>query len=213
MSVYDAVSKLRFLIDSGADISVFPVDGSATHNSCDSPTLVASNGSDIKTFGTKRLSLELPGLRLQHTFRLASVARPILGADFFRRHGLLIDVKHSRLLREDGVPIVVERDGLAPGLRSVEVQPDLFRAILNQYPQISQPRFDADALPAHGVLHAVPTSGQPLSARSRPLFGDKLRVAKDEFEKMSQMGIIQPSSSPWASPLHMVPKPSGSWRP
>ena len=30
---------------------------------------------------------------------------------------------------------------------------------------------------------------------------------------MLQMQIIRPSSSPWASPLHMVPKPNGSWRP
>ena len=27
------------------------------------------------------------------------------------------------------------------------------------------------------------------------------------------MGILRRSSSPWASPLHMVPKPSGGWRP
>lgn len=30
---------------------------------------------------------------------------------------------------------------------------------------------------------------------------------------MQALGIIRPSSSPWASPLHMVPKSSGGWRP
>ena len=30
---------------------------------------------------------------------------------------------------------------------------------------------------------------------------------------MEKMGIIMKSSSPWASPLHMVSKPNGSWRP
>ena len=30
---------------------------------------------------------------------------------------------------------------------------------------------------------------------------------------MEKLGIIRRSNSPWASPLHMVPKPSGGWRP
>ena len=30
---------------------------------------------------------------------------------------------------------------------------------------------------------------------------------------MEEMGIIQRSTSQWASPLHLVPKQSGSWRP
>ena len=30
---------------------------------------------------------------------------------------------------------------------------------------------------------------------------------------MEKMGIIRKSNSPWASPLHIVPKPNGGWRP
>ena len=30
---------------------------------------------------------------------------------------------------------------------------------------------------------------------------------------MLQLGIVRPSSSAWASPLHMVPKANGGWRP
>ena len=41
---------------------------------------------------------------------------------------------------------------------------------------------------------------------------EKLAAAKAEFAKMEQLGIIHRSSSPWASPLHMVEKPGGGWR-
>jgi len=30
---------------------------------------------------------------------------------------------------------------------------------------------------------------------------------------MERLGIIRRSDSPWASPLHIVPKPNGGWRP
>ena len=30
---------------------------------------------------------------------------------------------------------------------------------------------------------------------------------------MEQVGIVRRSNSPWASPLHIVPKPDGGWRP
>ena len=43
--------------------------------------------------------------------------------------------------------------------------------------------------------------------------GDKLEAARNEFQKMLDMGIIRESRSAWASPLHVVPKANGSWRP
>ena len=84
--------------------------------------------------------------------------------------------------------------------------------LLRQFPSISVSSYD-DAPPAHGVYHTVPTTGAPVFARARPLMGDKLTAAKNEFQKMLDMGIIRPSKSAWSSPLHVVPKPNGSLRP
>ncbi|KAK3759577.1 hypothetical protein RRG08_055106, partial [Elysia crispata] len=54
---------------------------------------------------------------------------------------------------------------------------------------------------------------RPVFARARRLAPDRLVIAKKEFFEMEKMGIIRKASSPWASPLHMVSKPNGSWRP
>jgi hypothetical protein len=50
-------------------------------------------------------------------------------------------------------------------------------------------------------------------ARPRRLAPDKLKIAEGEFKKLEKAGIIRRSNSAWASPLHMVPKKDGSWRP
>ena len=41
----------------------------------------------------------------------------------------------------------------------------------------------------------------------------KLKATKAEFSEMERQGVICRSSSNWASPLHMVKKTDGSWRP
>ena len=65
----------------------------------------------------------------------------------------------------------------------------------------------------HGVTHRIITTGRPVSAKPRRLAPEKLKSAKAEFTKLIDMGIIRPSSSTWASPLHMVKKENGEWRP
>jgi cleavage and polyadenylation specificity factor subunit 1 len=64
-----------------------------------------------------------------------------------------------------------------------------------------------------GVVHHIQTTGPPLSCRFRRLDGEKLQAAKAEFSQLEKEGIVRRSNSPWSSPLHMVPKGDGTWRP
>jgi transposase InsO family protein len=68
-------------------------------------------------------------------------------------------------------------------------------------------------VPIHDVQHHIKTTGPPIASRFWRLEGAKLEAARKEFKVMEQEGIVQRSTSPWASPLHMVPKKDGSWRP
>jgi hypothetical protein len=56
-------------------------------------------------------------------------------------------------------------------------------------------------------------TGRPVFAKARRLDPDKVRKAKAEFRELEAAGIIHRSDSPWSSPLHMVRKKDGSWRP
>lgn len=95
-------SELRFLIDTGANISVLPP---TTKQKCVSNstsrkyTLYAANGSQIQTFGTKTLELNLKLRRpLKLTFIIANVTQPIIGADFLEYHNLLVDLRAKKLI-------------------------------------------------------------------------------------------------------------------
>uniref|UniRef100_A0A2L2YY29 Uncharacterized protein K02A2.6-like n=1 Tax=Parasteatoda tepidariorum TaxID=114398 RepID=A0A2L2YY29_PARTP len=40
-----------------------------------------------------------------------------------------------------------------------------------------------------------------------------MKATREEFDFLLTQGIIRPSKSPWASPLHVVKKSNGNWRP
>jgi hypothetical protein len=68
--------------------------------------------------------------------------------------------------------------------------------------------------PTPGVEHHIHTGiHPPVFSKSHCLDSEKLQIAKAEFKRLESTGIVRRSKSPWASPLHMVPKKDGSWRP
>ena len=62
------------------------------------------------------------------------------------------------------------------------------------------------------VKHTIETQGSPIRQPLRRLPVALKDAVNAEMQKMLQQDVIQPSSSPWSSPLVMVKKKDGSWR-
>ena len=174
MSLRDELSGRLFLVDSGADVSVFPAafvkpslsaPKTSSSSSASTGSLVAANGSAIKTFGTTRLPLRFKTLRVEHSFLVADVPRPILGSDFFSLLELLIDIKNRQLVR---LPRISTSLAVVPAvpddsLRSVSVsglhapRANAVEALLDKFPHVLVSTFDSTAPPAHGVRRLRPS--------------------------------------------------------
>ena len=127
---------------------------------------------------------------------------------------LLMDIAgHCLLEAQTLAPVVCSLQAAKPsgpiGIDTVEQCGTPFTALLKKFPQLTAPDFAAHT--PH--QHFIPTEGPPVWCRPRRLSPDKLQAAKAEFDNLLRSGIVRPSKSAWASPLHMARKSNGEWRP
>jgi hypothetical protein len=96
---------------------------------------------------------------------------------------------------------------------NVTVLPPQVQQLREEFPSLLRP---STALPNLSTVLCI-TSTQvapPLcSLAPRGLDPDKHCIAEEEFLAMKKADIFRCSNSPWVSPLHLVPKKVGSWRP
>ena len=97
----DRKTGMRYLIDTGADISVIPRAAIKVKNTPSELKLYAANGTPIRTYGEKCITVDL-GLRRQFIwpFLVADVTMAILGADFLEHYRLLVDLANRQLRDE-----------------------------------------------------------------------------------------------------------------
>ncbi|XP_047995487.1 uncharacterized protein K02A2.6-like [Leguminivora glycinivorella] len=207
LCVTDLNTGLHFLVDTGADISLLPVQNKQRAGECSDLKLFAANGSEIKTYGVKVLTLDL---RLRRPYKwefvIADVKQPILGADFLSHHKLVVNLTDRKLH-----DLVTFLNITAPTVRSN--QPTIntvngnhpYHDLLLQFPSITKPPTYKET-PTHNVVHHIETTGAPTFARARPLPPDRYKKVKEEFRRMQELGICRPSKSQWASPLTVVTK-------
>lgn len=175
--------------------------------------MFAANNTIIKTYGSSTRVIDL-GLRRQFRwqFIIADVVQPIIGADFLAHFGILPDLKNRRLVDEQ--TLLSSKAQLTKGKQATVATVNeecKIKELLRKYIEITRPTTFKTA--AHGVSHQIITTGQPVAERPRRLTPEKYAAARREFETMIANGICRPSSSQWASPLHLVRKSDGEWRP
>lgn len=210
--ITDKDTGFRFLVDTGADVSVVPPASNTRQLRPSQLTLYAANGSPIPTYGERLLTVNLGlGRTYRWPFTIAKVSQPILGADFLQRHGLLVDIRQRRLIDPS-----TKQTSTGPIDRSIPtgiktmVGDTPFHKLLREFADITQPSGGPGS--AHEIEHFIETKGPPIFAKPRRLPPDRLRAAKEEIDFMVEQGICRPSKSPWASPIHLVPKRQGGWR-
>lgn len=99
--VTDKVTKQQYLIDTGSDLSVSPRSKIGNRTPAIPYDLFAANGSIIRTFGWKQLSIDLGlGRDFRWRFIIADVTKPIIGADFLHHFNLLVDLNHFQDSRQ-----------------------------------------------------------------------------------------------------------------
>lgn len=195
--IKDHPTGWRFLIDSGAEVSILPRKYFKKLPRNPHCNLRAANQSLISIYGEHNAKISIGFPRpFSHCFLVADVKQPILGADFLGPNNLLIDLSKNRLLDSKtflssyGTNRVIDYVCYSV-VWSNRDYPKVFHA----------PDYRAPVL--HSVVHRIDVRGPLPTCNPRRLAPDRLIIAKREFDEMVEMGICRPSNSSCSPPLLM----------
>lgn len=215
LHIVDRKSQLRFLVDTGADISLLPKKHVLQCGKPSAIQLYAANSAPIKTFGERVLTVDF-GLRraTTWTFCVADVTSPIIGADFLYHFNISVNLR-KRCIEDDTTGLKSAGQlSIKPHNTIFTVRPNIpFHKLVAEFPGLTRPA-QPPTLKLQGVYHHIQTEGPPVAQPFRRLPPEKLKIAKAEFTYLIEAGIVRTSRSPWAAPLHIVAKKiPGAWRP
>lgn len=139
--ITDRESQVNYLIDTSADLCVYPRVAIRGQLKKSAYELAAANGTTIHTYGTITLALNL-GLRRAFTWKsvVADVPKAIIGTDFLLHYDLLVDLQGSQLI--DCETQLTSRGHLRTTVSSsikVVTGTSSYYQLLAKYPDITRP--------------------------------------------------------------------------
>ena len=205
--IFDPLSKINFLIDTGSQYSILPSNREPSHPSY-SGSLSAANNTKVPIFDSIELQLSLNMDRVfSWRFRYAGVRTPILGLDFLRHFNLNIDIINNRLVSYEGLekPNDTCNRHANPTLTIENKNINSIEKLCDSYSFLFDTTKCKETRPGQ-TMHYIRTTDNPVSSKVRRLSPERLEILRKELQKLLDLGVISPGNSPYASPVHLVPK-------
>ena len=212
-------SKLPCLVDTGNQCTLWPADSTNISKTTPDPTirLEAANSTAIPAFGRQDKIFQLGGKQFKWQCIIAKVKHQIIELDFLRHFNFVIDLDSNILEHRQSQTVIAFTNFHGPVISNISLvihpRTEAIKQSLQQnYPGLLDTQ-SALLFSKHGVQCHIPTTGPLIKCRPCRLTPEKEKFTREYFLPLLEKGIMRRSSSQWASPLHMVKKPDGSYRP
>lgn len=205
------------LLDSGASRTILGRSGwkyleGLCHLNTNIKTICSvANGEKCESIGTVQLPVRLRDrVRILDVLVVPTLSHSlILGIDFWKKMEIVPNLNTGEwnfLASEDADAITINAiqaiDTLTP-----EQRKRLDELVDKAFEEIG------DKLGCtHLVEHVIRTDSAPIKQRYYPLSPALQKIVNEELNDMLAKDIVEPSTSPWSSPIVMVKKGDGSWR-
>jgi len=178
LHVTDKNSGIKFLIDTGADISLLPRKYAGRCTRPATIQLFAVNGTLIPTYGEKLLVLNLDIRRsLKWNFCVAEVTTSIIGADLLYNYNLSVNLRKSCL--QDNIT-GLETKGWIKEVTYLSIstvnQESEYHRLLAEFPNLTQ-QLQLRNTRKPSTYHHIQMTGPPVAQRFRRLTPEKLKIA------------------------------------
>ncbi|PIK34965.1 retrovirus-related Pol polyprotein from transposon 17.6 [Apostichopus japonicus] len=188
--------------------------------------MVLADGLSYLPFeGCATVEIELAGHRVEHTVWVAEIgADALLGLEFMRSHNYHLDVINGILSwggprKSSEVKKVWLIQGKANSLRVFNPTSDVKRVYGGTCIASLEETANLDVcslkqrVRKEVAQHKIDTdNARPVKQPARRVPVQQREVERELLQQMLDAGVVEPSSSPWASPIVLVKKKNGSTR-
>lgn len=222
LEVYIAGKKIVGLLDSGANHTVIGAKGLESfmklgiviHPIRVAP-VVTADGTEQRVTGILHLPVELEGeIRIITALSVPTMSQPIIfGMDLWKEFKIIPDVHdmtYHRKWSPREVPVEVGEVRVIQPRKELSYEENLvLNEVIERFKTLSPAGLGRTSLTEHKIITG---DAEPIKQRYYPLSPAMQSILNGELDKMLELGVIEPSTSPWSSPVLLVKKPLGDYR-